>query len=348
MIEIPEIKQRLTIPEVWNMLGLPGEPGRCVPSCLREDRHASLSIYDEGRRWKDHATAAGGDVVDFIAAALLCSTAEAIRWARERLGGLPAEIRRPAVRVPIGRMDGRTDGIPRPLPPLRMAQSGELAALAKLRGFSVSILAAAQAAGVLQFLPAERTWGAPSWAVTCPARRVVEARRLDGQPYPERKWTDATTGKTRILPERKCHAWAASSQVKSWPVNLEAASHCRAIAFCEGGPDLLAALHLVTIEDASDVGVVAMLGAANTRIAHEALPYFRGKRVRLFPHADNAGWAAVREWTRTLREAGADVDAFSLARLERHDGKPGKDLNDLLRIGTDTWKRFPEFRAVLP
>jgi hypothetical protein len=348
MIEIPEIKQRLTIPEVWNMLGLPGEPGRCVPSCLREDRHASLSIYDEGRRWKDHATAAGGDVVDFIAAALQCSTAEAIRWARERLGGMPAEKRRPAVRVPIGRMDGRTDGIPRPLPPLRMARPGELEALAELRGFRVPVLAAAEAAGLLRFIPEERTWGAPSWAVTCPALRVVEARRLDGQPYPERRWTDPASGKPRLLPERKCHAWAVTAQAKAWPVNLEAAAKCRAIAFCEGGPDLIAAWHLIASEGAAGVGVVTMLGAANRRLAPESLPYFRGKRVRLFPHADPAGHEAVRQWTCTLREAGADVDAFSLARMERHDGPLGKDLNDLLKAGPDSWDYFPEFRAVMP
>lgn len=348
MLEISEIKQRLTIPEAWHMLGLPGEPGPCVPSCFREDRHPSLSIYEEGRRWKDHATGAGGDVVDFIAAALQCSTADAIRWARERLGGLPTEKKRPPVRVPIGRMDGRTDGIPRPLPTLRTSKPGELEALAKLRGFSVPILAAAEDAGLLRFIPAERTWGAPSWAVTCPALRVVEARRLDGRPYPERRWKDPISGKPRLLPERKCHAWAATAHAKSWPVNLEAAAKCRSIAFCEGGPDLIAAWHLTVIEGASGVGVVAMLGAANTRLAPESLPYFRGKRVRLFPHSDHAGHQAVRQWARTLREAGANVDAFSLARLERHDGQPGKDLNDLLRIGPDSWDCFPEFRAVMP
>lgn len=244
-------------------------------------------------------------------------------------------------------MDGRTDGPPLKLPPLRLARVGELEALARLRGFRVPVLAA-QAAGLLRFIPAERTWGATSWAVTCPALSVVEARRLDGRPYPERQWTDKKTGESRHLAERKCHAWAVTPLAKAWPVNLEAAAKCGTIAFCEGGPDLIAALHLIAIEGAADIGVVSMLGAANTRLAPEALPFFRGKRVRLFPHADSAGCEAVRQWAHTLREAGATVDAFSLARLEQHDGQPGKDLNDLLRIGPDSWDHFPEFRAVMP
>ena len=37
-------------------------------------------------------------------------------------------------------------------------------------------------------------------------------------------------------------------------------------------------------------------------------------------------WGAL-----AMREAGASrIDAFSLAGLERSDGRPGKDLNDLL------------------
>ena len=344
--DLADIRARLPIPEAWKLLALPGEPGRCVPSPFRPDKNPSWSIFSDGQRWKDHATGARGDVLDFIAAARRCSMAEAIRWAREALGGsiVPASVRPRS----IGRVDGRTDSPPRKLPPLRMGTAAELAALARLRGFRVPVLEAAQAAGLLRFIAAERTWGAVSWSVTCPALRVVEARRLDGRPYPERRWTDKATGEPRHLPERKCHAWAVTPQAKAWPVNLAAAAQCGRIAFCEGGPDLLAALHLIAIEGAQDTGAVAMLGAANTRLAPDALPSFRGKRVRLFPHADSAGREAVRQWAHTLRQAGADVDAFSLARLEQHDGKPGKDLNDLLRIGEDSWDQYPEFRAVMP
>lgn len=337
--DLADIKARLTIPEAWHLLALPGEPGRCVPSPFRPDRHPSFSIFDDGRRFKDHSGASpAGDVLDFIGAALRCDTAGALKWAREALGGgaVPVSIR-PRT---IGRVDGRTDGKPKPLPPLRLAKEGELEALAKLRGFRVPVLEAAQAAGLLRFIPAERTWGAVSWAVTCPSLRVVEARRLDGLPFPERRWTDKNGAHT--LPERKCHAWAVTAQAKAWPVNLAVVAGCRAVAFCEGGPDLVAALHFIEREGAPDVAAVAMLGAANARLAAECLPALSGKRVRIFAHDDAAGYAAAARWARQLREAGADVDAFSVATLERHDGRRGKDLCDLLAIGPDSFETFPE------
>ncbi len=341
--DIADIKTRLPIPEAWRLLGLPGEPGRCVASPFRSDRHPSFSIFDDGRRFKDHSGASpGGDVLDFIAAALRSDTAGALKWAREALGGgvVPPSVRPRA----IGSLDGRTDAPPRKLPPLRLALAGELEALARLRGFRVPVLTTAQDAGLLRFIPAERTWGAVSWAVTCPALRVVEARRLDGIPYPERRWTDQTG--EHSLPSRKCHAWAVTPLAKAWPVNQAATALCRAIAFCEGGPDLLAALHFIEREAATDTAAVAMLGAANGRLAAECLPAFAGKRVRIFAHDDPAGYAAAARWARQLREAGAEVDAFSMATLERHDGQRGKDLCDLLHMGPDSFETFPE--RILP
>jgi hypothetical protein len=55
--------------------------------------------------------------------------------------------------------------------------------------------------------------------------------------------------------------------------------------------------------------------------------------VRLFPHADEAGRKAAKEWARLLLDAGAArVDAFDLSGLMRADGEPGKDLCDVLNI----------------
>lgn len=339
-LDIAEIKARLSVPEAWRLLGVPGEAQRCGPSPFRPDQHPSFSVYADGQRWKDQATGEGGDVLDFVAAVLDCDTAGALKWTREALGNgaVPASIRPQA----IGRMDGRTDGPPKKLPPLRLARAGELETLAQLRGFRVPVLETAQAAGLLRFIDAGRTWGAVSWAATCPAGRIVEARRLDGKPYSERRWPDRETGETRTLPERKCHAFAVTSCVKAWPVNLEVAARCRAIALTEGAPDLLAALHFIERERAEGVGVAGMLGGAN-RIAADCLTLFYGKRVRIFAHDDLAGYEAARRWTRQLREAGAEVDGFSVATLERHDGQRGKDLCDLLRIGPDSHASFPEY-----
>ena len=78
-------KDRLTIPELWAMLGLPGKPGRSCRSPFREDRNPSFSIYDGGHRWKDHGTGLGGDA-DFRAAACNLSKAEGARKLIELAG----------------------------------------------------------------------------------------------------------------------------------------------------------------------------------------------------------------------------------------------------------------------
>jgi hypothetical protein len=54
----------LTIPVLWQRLGLPGRVNAncCVRSPLRDDdRSPSFSIYANGTRWKDHGTGQGGD-----------------------------------------------------------------------------------------------------------------------------------------------------------------------------------------------------------------------------------------------------------------------------------------------
>jgi hypothetical protein len=61
----------LTIPVLWERLGLPGHVSGncCVKSPLRDDdRTPSFSIYSDGRRWKDHGTGEGGDSFDLYQA----------------------------------------------------------------------------------------------------------------------------------------------------------------------------------------------------------------------------------------------------------------------------------------
>ena len=82
-------KARLTIPSFGQMLDLPGKPQKSCRSPFREDRNPSFSIYDDGRKWKDHATGEGGDAVDFVAVALGISNEEACRKLIELAGVIP-------------------------------------------------------------------------------------------------------------------------------------------------------------------------------------------------------------------------------------------------------------------
>ncbi len=328
-IGIEEIKARLSIPEAWRLLNLPGQPGKSCMSPFREDRHPSFSVFAEGRRFRDHASGDSGTVIDFIQLALDVPLPEALAWAREKCGGAtsPLAAQSNTARKPAGKPRG---GAPKS-PALRPARAGELEKLAEMRGYSLETLAAAQAGGLLCFAD---VWQRVAWCVCDPCGRIAEGRRLDGLPW------DAYGA----MPVRKCHAWGGG---KSWPVNLEAAARFPKLAFVEGGPDVLAALEIVRREGAADaVGVVGMLGAANTRLDAEALPFLRGKLVRLFPHADEAGRRAAREWARVLREAGAArVDAFDLSGIVRRDGQPGKDLCDLLNIAPECLEQETKFQG---
>jgi hypothetical protein len=115
------------------------------------------------------------------------------------------------------------------------------------------------------------------------------------------------------------------------------------VALVEGAPDLLAALHFALAEGRRDhVAAVAMLGAS-LAIPDDALPLFTGKRVRIFPHLDDAGQDAAARWERELVDAGAEVDCFSLANVRKVDGSAVKDLNDLAFLNADD---FEEDRAL--
>lgn len=352
-LPIDEIKARLSIPEAWKLLDLPGEPGKCCHSPFREDKHPSFSVFADGRRFHDHACGDSGSVLDFIQLALDSPLSEALAWAREKCGGENPSPRYQKS-TPLGTSDAggttgtwrnvseqsrRTPGYTVSLNPgraapnhqekgsvkfrprMRKARSDELAKLASLRGYALDTLKCAEACGLLAFA---NIWGRVAWMVCDPCGRIAEGRRLDGLPWEA----------YGSMPARKCHAWGGQ---KNWPVNLEAAAQFPKLAFVEGGPDTLAAFEIVRREGAVDsVGVVGMLGASNTRLDVRALPFFQGKQVRLFPHADEAGQRAAREWSRMLWDAGAaHVDAFDLSGIVRRDGLVGKDLCDLLNISPD-------------
>ncbi|MBL9146167.1 MAG: hypothetical protein JNM99_20970 [Verrucomicrobiaceae bacterium] len=404
-LSIEEIKARLTIPDVWRILQLPGAPGKSCASPFRPDKKPSFSVFDDERRFRDHATGEGGTVIDFIQLALNAPLDGALKWARQQCGGAvplgasdagrPTGIKRniseqsrltPGYTVccdgaasgasgqppnakaerPAAADSGNSTGIksniseqsrstpgytvcchnaagggdgqmkkPKPPPKLRPGTEAELEDLSERRGFTLTTLHEAQARGLLGFA---KVFGKVAWCVSDPSGRIMEARRLDGEPW-------EAFGK---MPARKCHAFGHG---KTWPVNLDAAAKLSKLALCEGGPDLLAALEIVRREGkAESVGVVAMLGAANTRFDEAALPLFRGKMVRIFCHADEAGQKAAKAWARALVDAGAGrVDAFDLCGLARLDGQPGKDVNDLLNIAPECRAQWLKFQGeVMP
>jgi len=319
--DISDIRLRLPIAEAWRALNLPGSPAKSCSSPFRDDRNPSFSVYHEatGDRWRDHGEGSGGDVLDLIAKAKGCTTAEALTWARSILGIDQQADRRPDVRRKW-------------TPDLKRGTPEQLQKLSTLRGYSVEGLQEASRRGFLFFTIMAKT---EAWCVTDRRRQVIELRRLDGK-----KWSAYGS-----LPERKSHCIGHGKQ---WPIGVEEAADYNVVALVEGAPDFLAAFTFFAAEERSDVAACGVLGAASHRLAPEALEKLKSKQVCIYGHNDEAGVAATKAWARALRDAGAKVTAFDLSGIVRADGRLGKDLNDVLLMDADTYERERKFWRVLP
>jgi hypothetical protein len=341
-----QIKQRISIPWLWQYHNLTGDPkpgGRCR-SPFYHDKNPDFEISRDGSRFTDWGKPDHwGDVITFEQLATGCTPGEAIRKLRE-LASISAGNGAPSFTV-NARSQCREYQDCRPLRPMTLdflerGSTDDFKRLAALRCLAIEPLETASATGVLRF--ATLIDGPPgavtcrAWIVTDRTRYVVEARRLDGQP-----WKHIGGAKSWTLP-------GGSKGRKRWPLGIMEVQSCRAIALVEGAPDFLAAFHWIWAEDRSDIAPVAILGASMS-IHPVALPLFRGKRVRIFPHYDAErfnGFDAARRWEAQLRVAGAIVDCFDLTGLTRSDGRPVSDLNDLCSVSHDQW--HDQIREILP
>ncbi|WP_395740328.1 hypothetical protein [Prosthecobacter sp.] len=322
---IRELKARLRIDEAWRLLHLPGEAGRCCKSPFRpEERHASFSVYAEGTRAKDHATGETFDVVDFIKKALDCDTAGAVRWMREQAGA----GREATPQAPKRQAERKA----RPWPPMLRGNAQELDALAKLRTLSLPAVRLADERGFLHF---GQQWGRAFWCITDAARRGAELRRMDGELWPG----------FGEVPARKAHCYGD----KTWPVGLMEAESFPNLLFVEGVGDFLAAHAVIDGEGrAADVAALCCMGAA-VQLLPEVAARLTGKRVRIIPQMDEPGQRAALSWARSLRNAGAKVDGFSLAGIRDAAGESIKDLGDLFaKASAESIRAHPELLEVCP
>lgn len=74
-----EAKERMTVPQLWEKLGLPGECKKKCQSPFSEGSQDSFSLSKADRYWKDHRIGKGGDIFDFYQLACQCSKPEATK-----------------------------------------------------------------------------------------------------------------------------------------------------------------------------------------------------------------------------------------------------------------------------
>jgi hypothetical protein len=176
-------KARLTIAALWTMLDLPGKPQKSCRSPFREDRNPSFSIYDDGRKWKDHATGQGGDAADFVAAACNLSPEEGARRLIELAGVLPHPNERTSlgnfVRSPSAQEEEKARK--REIwPVFEVPTREEIKAIAELRGLSVEGVSLGAQAGLLYCANSRE---GRAYIITDSRRKNAQARRMDGRPW---------------------------------------------------------------------------------------------------------------------------------------------------------------------
>lgn len=199
------------------------------------------------------------------------------------------------------------------IPTTTRGTASELAQLAAIRGVSLHAVAWAVERGLIGF---GLFRAVPAWFVLDNTRRIAQARRLDGLPW---------------APGVK--AWTLRGSQARWPVGISMAPPGSTLAVVEGGPDILGLFEVALLTGRNDLAPVAMLGG-QSRIHPEAVGYFRGRRVILFPHSDAAGQVTLTRWMEDI-EAGKP-DSVKVADL-RNFPKAGiipKDLNEFARVAT--------------
>src|SRR4029077_8237028 len=85
------------------------------------------------------------------------------------------------------------------------------------------------------------------------------------------------------------------------------------------------------------IAPVGMMSASSA-IPADALPFFKGKRIRVFVHDDRAGYDAGERWAAQLDGIASEVDGFSFSGLTDIEGSSIGDLNQLLKVDCDCWE----------
>ena len=323
---IKEAKRVINIYSAWELLNLPGKPGKSCKAPHREDRSPSFSVYENGNRFKDFGTGENGDVVVFISIVLGITESVACK----ELIKLASGEKLPFTVLAHSPKDKKTEEKDLNFSKyLRLGSEDELYQLAELRGIGFQGIKLAQDRGHLRFSSnkADTLWTLADIGGAFRQDRLLSGSRI--------RLKDGNKVKTRTLGKLK------------HPLGLTEIGPYKYVLLVEGGPDFLAANYLITQSKQEDLfGVIAMFGAYQ-EFSREQARNLKGKRVRVFPHMDEAGIKGAKNWSSSLRYVGVDTDIYDFDKTKSNDGNLITDLNDLLRANLDDWDNDPLIRNPL-
>ena len=201
---------------------------------------------------------------------------------------------------------------------LRAGSERELLALASNRDIAIEGVREAHSRGLLRFSDSRE---GVAWVITDQTRKQAIWRRLDGRP-----WDSGAKAKLLLGCSGKS------------PIGVQEAVRFHSIAAVEGGPDLLSALGHAWADGCLDLLGVICMPNAGTNFSAEDLAALKGRRCRIFHHADEAGIKAAGRWCDQLEPIAAALTVYEFHGLIKGDGESVKDLNDLARINYDSWE----------
>lgn len=325
--QVQRAKRALKLPQLMRMLGvspqfIPIKDGHVVKCLFHHDRKPSFNIYKDGTR--AHCFACGFDLdgPGFVAKWNGTTNEQGCRDFIRLASGRHIQVaRRPSSSRAI-LLSGKKAEME--LPQLYDLDDRQVQQIAEQRNIDVCAVDCARRLGVLKFTSVCRY---PSWVLLDNSGYIAEARRLDGQYYPQ----------IGTLCERKAHTFKGAT--KSWPVGLGLIRQypsVRAFMLVEGGPDYLAAFHLLLQFNVQGVMPIALLGkgAGSAHIHPEALRLLGMRHVRIYPHndPDGGGRKAAQQWAQQIRSTGCTVDIFPFEGLGLTDNPPVKDLNEVTML----------------
>ena len=276
----------------------------------REKHGESFSVDPRSGRWHCFGKCqTGGDVVDLDRLLNGDELVDALR----RLGvatlsaGMPRTERASGSKANPRRWAGQ----------LRAGSSDELHITAVDRNLAVEAAELTQARGLLRYWDSDE---GVAWVITDSTRANAIGRLLNRKP-----WRGGFKAKNLL-----------GSAAKR-PIGLREASSHERIALVEGGPDTISAFHHALVDASHETLGVICMPSSNADFRPEDVEFVAGRRIRIFPHCDKAGFKAALRWIDQLKGT-ASVTWFDFDGLTRTDGKPVGDLNDLASVDYDSWE----------
>jgi hypothetical protein len=206
----------------------------------------------------------------------------------------------------MSRTERASDSKAKALPWLRQLRAGssdELFVTAVDRNLAVEAAELTQARGLLRYWDSHE---GVAWVITDSSRVNAIGRLLN-----RKLWRGGI--KAKNLP---------GSAAKR-PIGLREASSHERIALVEGGPDTISAFHHALVNAVQETLGVICMPSSNADFRPEDLEFVAGKRIRIFPHRDKAGFSAAMRWINQLKGT-ASITWFDFDRLTRTDSKPSR------------------------